>query len=272
MWGTVLVPAHYQDNWVTVEDLGWNPDAGQWQQQYEWQVVSSEYYPPIFDESGIMLFDGYYDYHYDWVYTGETWVVTGAYEVIGTHSENQPVWVDDSYEPFQDVAYSAPVIHQKASRSDANWTWEVPTEGGGTKVALRLWNGGLSLPRLDGNIGMSLTPGALIYTLGNTTTQVGAGVTTYVTQVTEGGTAAESKNEVRPELVRLTRTETTSGTTTTGMTQIAAKSASFGGVVTVQGNLQAQGNLQVQGVLRIAAGGDLSMGEFTTSPEGASPP
>ncbi|MGV3658633.1 MAG: hypothetical protein ACO1TE_00560 [Prosthecobacter sp.] len=265
---TLFVPAHYADNWVTVEEWGWSPPGGYEAPNYQWQYVGpGAWVPPVFDENGNVIQEGYYESLYDWVYVGTIWVPTDPQWVVtGTHQENQPVWVQDSYQPYEGPGYGAPIIHQKATRSDANWAWEVPTQGGTPKTIMRLWDGGLSLPRLDGSTGMSLTPSALIYSLGSTSTQVGADVTTYLTQVTNGTAIEESKAEVRPELVRLTRTETSEGNTSIGMTQIAAKSASFGGVVTVEGNLK------VQGVLRVAAGGDLSMGEFTTSPAGIDPP
>ena len=64
--------------------------------------------------------------------------------------------------------------------------------------------------------------------------------------------------EARPELVRLTRRD---GDGTLGQTQIAAKSAAFGGVVEVAGDLM------VQGALRVPQRGDISMGEFTNGPQ-----
>ena len=94
----------------------------------------------------------------------------------------------------------------------------------------------------------------------STTALVGALAATYTTTSVTSGVWGQSKTEVRPEMLRLTRTETASGTTTIGQTQIAARSASFAGVVTVQGDLK------VQGVLRVAAHGDISMGEFTNGP------
>lgn len=265
-----IVPAHYVDNWVTVDQWGMMESGGHWSPQYSWQVVGQDYFPPVYDEFGNVLEPERWEDRYDNVYVVDVWVPgEQVWGIIGTYQENQQIWVPDETQTYTELRYNAPVIHQRATRSDANWVWEVPDGSGGAREVLRLWDGGLGLADVSGVMSMTLSPTALYYTRGgtvpgatssNTTAQIGAEVTTYTTTSNGGGGWAQSKTELRPELVRLTRTEATGGTTTIGQTQIAAKSASFGGVVTVQGNLK------VQGVLRVAQHGDLSMGEFTNGP------
>lgn len=267
VWGTVLVPGYYEEQWITVEDWGWSTPDGWYVPNYEWQIVSYEYFPPIYDEFGNMLNPDATVPHYDWVYVGDVWYTPDSiWGVIGTHQETQSLWVAESYQPVQVESYGAPVIHQKASRSDANWVWEVPNSGGAAKTILRLWDGGLALPRADGTVAMAATPASLIYSLGTTSTEMKPEVTTYLTQVNNNGVFEESKMEARPELTKWTRREISNGTATLAQTQIAAKSASFAGVVTVQGDLK------VQGTFRVAAGGDIAMGEFTHLPAGVSQP
>lgn len=266
-----IIPAHYDDNWVTVEDWGWVEVGGYWSPQYSWQVVGQDYFPPVYDEFGNVIEPEHWEDRYGNVYIGDIWFPGNqTWEITGTHQENQQIWVPDETQTYTELRYNAPVIHQRATRSDANWVWEVPDGNGGAREVMRLWDGGLGLADASSGLGMTLSPSALYYTrsgtvpgaeASTTTAQIGAEVTTYTTTSNGGGLWAQSKSEVRPELMRLTRTETTGGTMTVGQTQIAAKSASFGGVVTVQGDLK------VQGVLRVAQRGDIDMGEFANGPQ-----
>lgn len=271
VFGTYFVPAHYENNFVTVEDWGWSLPGGYDQPQYEWQVTGQDYYPAVYDENGNLVQEERYENRYEWVYVGTIYVPTDPQWIItGTHTENQPIWVEDAQEPYSETRHNAPVIHQKATRSDANWVWDVPTAEGSSRPIMRLLDGGLLMLKADGSADMALGPDSLIYTLGSKTARVRADSVTYTTQVNNEGTLEESESEVRPELVRLTRTETTDGTTTVGLTQIAAKSAAFGGVVTVQGatSLQAlsatsgdfSGSLAVTGALTVGGKAVLTQG------------
>ncbi|MCB1278693.1 hypothetical protein [Prosthecobacter sp.] len=269
VWGGYITPAHYEDNWVTVEDWGWVESGGYWSPQYSWGVVGQDYFPPVYDEFNNVIEPEHWEDRYDNVYIGDTWIAGNQnWGITGTHTENQQIWVEEVNSTYSELRYNAPVIHQRATRSDANWVWEVPDGGAGTHEIMRLWDGGLALADTSG-IGMVLSPSSLTYTRSgtvagasssSTTALVGALAATYTTTSVTSGVWGQSKTEVRPEMLRLTRTETASGTTTIGQTQIAARSASFAGVVTVQGDLK------VQGVLRVAAHGDISMGEFTNGP------
>lgn len=209
----------------------------------------------------------HWDDRYGNVYIGDTWVqtseATSVWGITGTHQDNQQIWIPDSQVPYTEWRYDAPLIHSAASRSDANWVWDVPTNSGGSRPVMRLWDGGLALVQQDGIINMGLTPNSLLFTdtsLGVTNTQAvfRADSTSYTLNDVNSG--AQSTAEFRPELIRFTRTESGNAP---GQTQIAAKSAAFGGVVEVAGDLK------VKGVLRVPENGDLSMGEFTqgTKPE-----
>lgn len=69
---------------------------------------------------------------------------------------------------------------------------------------------------------------------------------------------------MRADALQLTRSEYGSnGSSITSQTQIAARSAQFGGAVTVEGNLN------VKGVLRVLPAGDLEMAFHKgTKPDG----
>jgi len=262
------IPGYYQDNWVTIEDWGYIEVGGYWSPQYTWGIVGEDYFPPVYDENGIEIAAGYWVPRYGDVYTGNVWVPgTYTWGITGTHQDNQPVWVPDQVSSYAEMRYDAPVIHATASRSDANWVWEVPDSGGSLRKVLRLWDGGMALPLPNGDVKMTLSPTSLFYTDStalnasdtiNKVVQMNAEGTTHTTTVNAPGVTEENKLESRPELVRLTRRDADG---TLGQTQIAAKSAAFGGVVEVAGDLK------VQGTLLVPEQGDLSMGEFPSGPQ-----
>lgn len=264
------IPGYNQDNWVTVEDWGDVWQSGYWSPQYTWGIVGEDYFPPVLDENGVEIAAEYWVPRYGDVYTGDVWV-DGYYYwgITGTHQENQPTWVPDELVSYSEMRYDAPVVHHTASRSDTNWVWEVPGSNGDLRKVMRLWDGGLALPLPNGDVTMTLSPTSLFYTSTQSApngtdvlyklAQMNAEGMTQTTTVPAAG--EESKLETLPELIRLTRTEINGGITTIGQTQIAAKSAAFGGVVEVAGDLK------VQGTLRVPKRGDISMGEFTNGPQ-----
>ena len=264
------IPGYTQDNWVTVEDYGWVEVPGYWSPQYDWTIVGEDYFPPVLDENGVEIAAGYWVPRYGDVYVGDMWVAPNSnWGITGTHQENQGTWIPDELVSYSETRYDAPVIHASASRSDTNWVWEVPDSNGSLRKVLRLWDGGLTLPLPNGEVKMTLSPTSLFYastqsapngtdTLDKLTQMNAEGITQTATVATAG---EESKLEARPELIRLTRTEIDAGFATIGQTQIAAKSAAFGGVVEVAGDLK------VQGTLRVPARGGISMGVFTDGPQ-----
>ncbi|MFM2169594.1 MAG: hypothetical protein RIS79_3965 [Verrucomicrobiota bacterium] len=262
------IPGYYQDSWVTVEDWGWIDLPGYLAPQYSWGIVGEDYFPPVVDENGVEIAAGYWVPRYGDVYMGDTWCGgTTEWGITGTHQENFPTWVPDELVSYSEIRYDAPVIHHAASRSDTNWVWEVPDGSGSMQKVMRLWNGGLALPLPNGDVKMTLSPTSLFYTSSTAlnasdtmdkVVQMNAEGITHTTTVNALGLTEESKMEARPELVRLTRRD---GDGTLGQTQIAAKSAAFGGVVEVAGDLM------VQGALRVPQRGDISMGEFTNGPQ-----
>ena len=264
------IPGYYMDNWVTVEDWGWVDVPGYWSPQYTWGIVGEDYFPPVYDENGVEIAAGYWEPRYGDIYSGYFWVDSSStWGITGTHQENQSTWVPDELVSYSEMRYDAPLIHSSATRGDANWVWEVPGSNGGFRKVMRLWDGGVALPLPNGDLKMTLSPTSLFYTSSQSAPN-GTGQLDKMNQMNAEGiiqTASvaaageESKMEARPELIRLTRMETANGRTTIGQTQIAAKSAAFGGVVEVAGDLK------VQGVLRVPEQGDLSMGEFTSGPQ-----
>jgi hypothetical protein len=263
------IAGYSMDNWVTVEDWGYVWQPGYYTPNYAYGVVGYDYFPAVYDENGIEISPEYWMERYGDVYTGDTWVEgSSTWGITGTHQENQSTWVPDEVVSYTELRYDAPLIHSSATRGDANWVWEVPGSSGDLRKVLRLWDGGLALPLPNGDVKMTLSPTSLFYTSSQTAPN-GTDALDKVNQmnaegITQTATVAaageQSKMEARPELIRLTRTETDGGITTTGQTQIAAKSAAFGGVVEVAGDLK------VQGTLRVPKRGDISMGEFTNGP------
>lgn len=262
------IQGYYQDNWVAVEDWGWVTVPGYWSPQYTWGVVGQDYFPPVLDENGVVILLGFWTDRFGLIYDGDSWVPDSTnWGITGTHQENQGTWVPDQLVSYSEMRYDAPVIHHSASRSDSNWVWEVPDANGSLRKVMRLWDGGMALPLPNGDVKMTLSPTSLFYK--NSTAlnasdtmdkivQMNAEGTTHTTTVNALGLTEENKMEARPELIRLTRRDADG---TLGQTQIAAKSAAFGGVVEVTGDLK------VQGTLRVPKRGDISMGEFTSGPQ-----
>lgn len=266
------VQGYYQDGYVTVEDYG-TIYSGHWEAQYNWGIVSGQTYPAIYDENGVETTPAYDDYQYGYLYTGDAWVDDSYWGVIGTHSEPGQVWVEAHLSSYTDYEYGVPKIQFTAARSDANWAWQVPASGGGVKDILLLWNGGLRIPSEDSNRMMALMEDSLTqsYQVPWDGTQERLDSSelrmnelkkyTRVRHNTALGEVTEmSTSQVRSESIQFTREEQMAGTSTTVQTQIAAKSANFGGVV------QVQGDLGVQGVIRVHPAGNLGMGPYTQGP------
>lgn len=265
------VEGHYEYQSFTVEDYGTVP-AGHWEDQYSYGIIGQEYVSPRYDEYGEIIEQGYYVDVWGNVLTGQFWVDDSYWGVIGTHNETASVWVEGYTNTWTQSEiqsqYGSPRLEFKATRSDANWVWQVPTAGGTAKDVLVVWEGGLRIPSVDTNRMMALTADNL--TQSQTVQNTDGSVSTTYTKADAGevkankittnaaeGTEEEYTTKMHPRHLRLTK-ETRNGTTSTTMqTQIGANYAHFGGVVKVEGNLN------VKGVLRVLPAGDLDMGAFT---------
>ncbi|MFN7560720.1 MAG: hypothetical protein ACK5TH_02985 [Prosthecobacter sp.] len=263
-------PGHWQDNWVTMEEYGTIQYPGSMQPQFNWQIVGYDDYPAVVDANGDVVTEAYSVPRYDYVYTGDVWVDGGSgWGVVGTYEDNQEIWVDERVVSYTQTEFDAPVIHQAATRSDANWVWEVPHPNGGQHVFMRAWNGGLALNGPDGRLGVTLSPTSLSYNrwayhtdywgdqLDSQTDADGMTLKKIATN-SAGGEIHRDEVEVRADLIRLTRNENYMH-----QTQIGPKSAAFGGMVSVKGELHVGSEVSVKGSVRVPETGDLLMGEFT---------
>ena len=270
-------PGYWQDNWVTVEDWGWI-ETGHWENTTEWQIVGYDTIPATYDENGNVITPETQEPRWDWVITSSTWVVdSSTWSVTGTHQENQQIWQEEQTNSWTETTSGGtPRVRFNATRSDTNFAFRVPAPGYGSdnmKDILVLWEGGLTLPNVDPYRTSVFTSGALqqnwFQQLSNGSRQnysnaraESTTLTTIDTWTDSGGYYNDTtENESRPEFVRLTRTENTNGVSTVAQTQIAAKSASFAGVVEIAGDAK------VQGKLLIAPQGDLTMGPYTAGPQ-----
>lgn len=276
------VEGHYEEGYVTVEDYGWVPD-GYTQPQYTITQIGSDYFPAVYDNEGNIVTEAYTEPRYESIYTGDMWIETGTrWAVIGSHTEMGQIWVDSYESSYTDYLFEAPKIQFTASRSDANWAWQVPTENSGEyKDVMVVWNGGLRIPSNDPNRMMALASDSLTQSYDEVVgterrvhvSRLGShDLKTTVTTSTGSGAAlisAESTNEVKPESIILTRVESQGAdpiaVTLSAQTQIAAQSAHFGGVMTVVGDVK------VQGVLRLEPAGDLTMGDYQVGPRPVPP-
>jgi hypothetical protein len=192
--------------------------------------------------------------------------------VIGTHQENQPYWTEGETNTWTSTEYGVPRVRFNATRSDTNFVFRVPSPGSGDdnmKDVFVVWEGGITVPYSDASRTTVLLGDAIQHTLseagGSSTTRMSAEVTALTATAAytdgNGNHVDTSESELRPALLKFTRRESVNGTATVAQTQIAAKSASFAGVV------QVNGNLKVQGTALIAPQGDLLMGAYTNGPQ-----
>jgi len=276
VYHTSTTPGYFDDNWVTIEEFG-EVEIGHWEYTTEYQIVGYDKIPATYDEDGNIITPESYEPRWDDVVTGSTWVSEGTtWGVTGTHQENQPVWRDEQTNSWTETtAGGTPRVRFNATRSDTNFTFRVPSPGtpDGMKDILVVWEGGLTLPNIDTSRTSVFTSGSLQQSWWRSVSNTYLVSTSNVRaeSITQRSTASysaagaahldTSENEARPEYLRLTRTENVNGTSTVAQTQIAAKSATFAGVVEVSGNLKVQGALLVQ------PQGDLLMGAYTNGPQ-----
>lgn len=270
------VEGHYEDQEVTTPEYGW-VTIWTMQPSYSWGQIGTTYIDPIYDEFGNQIGGGTYEPLYGDIYMGEVLTEQSVWEVIGTTTQWQNVWVDTHQSFYTDYVYDAPKIQFTATRSDANWAWQVPTATAGeVKDIMVLWNGGLRLPSDDANRLMSLSSDSLTQSF---TESISAGQKVFVTRlgshdlkvestaVTGSGMTqqkSEKTHEMKPESLVLSRVEkegaSPSQVISAKQTQIAADSAHFGGIVTVEGDVK------VKGVMRVEPAGNLTMGIYDDGP------
>lgn len=269
------IDGYYQDGYITVDDYGvLGAGSGYWQAQYTWGIVSGQTYGPYYDEEGNVSTPEYNDYQYGYIYSGDQWVDTSSWGVIGSHMEAGQVWVPPSQSFYTDYQYGVPKIQFTAARSDANWAWQVPGTNGVPKDIMLLWDGGLRLPSSDPNRMMALMPDSLTQSYqqlwdGNQertdSSELKLDGLKSVSNVRQNSEVGEVRTinttHLRSDAATFTSEEQMGTTAKTIQTQISAKSANFGGVV------QVQGDLSIKGVLRVFPAGDLSMEGFTNGPQ-----
>jgi hypothetical protein len=270
----VIRPGYNSYQTIVVEDYGWM-DTGYWQPNFDWVTVD-EYYPPVYDTDGNVVSEGYSNSRQDWQQVGQTWIPTQVYGVTGTHTETQETWVPDEVENVTMTGYGAAHVKFNASRSDTNYDFNFPSSYGGGSMwkAMTIYSGGITMNSEDGWGSLALTPRSFSqWGYGANGAYATALATAEQTQhyswqssvlTPAGWVSAGSNSYLRADALQFSRTEYSAAGTTTAQTQIAARSAQFGGAVTVEGNLN------VKGRLRVLPAGDLEMGAFHkgTRPDG----
>lgn len=271
------VDGHYEEGLITIEDYGYNTISSL-VPQYSYQQIGTNYVPPVYDNEGNLIEPGREEPVYGDVYVGEHWQESQVWGVVGTHTELGQIWVPPYESFYTDNEYNAPKIQFTASRSDANWAWQVPTSTSGeVRDIMILWNGGLRLPSEDPNRMMSLSSDSLTHSYDEANdsgryinfTRLGSHSLKASAAIVRGSGATaeidESISEMKPEAVILTyrkkQGEQDAVVNSSAQTQISAASAHFAGLVTVAGDVK------VQGVLRVMPAGNLSMGNFTDGPK-----
>lgn len=257
----VVTPGYWTTQSVVVEDYGW-VENGYYTPIFDY-VTINDYFPPVYDSDGILITDGYTSSRIEYQQTGQTWNSNSTWGITGSHTEQQPVWIPDVVENVEVTNYGAPRVAFTAPRSDTNYDFMFPSSyGGGMWRALSIYNGGLMMGSENGWRSVSLTP-QYIQQYGYNTdgSQYNAvanaeGAQHYAWKY-NSTSYVYGVSELRADTLQFRRTEYFyNGTNVTAQTQIAARSAQFGGAVTVEGNLN------VKGPLRLLPAGDLDMGAF----------
>ncbi len=271
----VITPGYMGFQNVVVEDYGSVDNS--YMQPIFGTVTVYDLLPAIYDSDGNLVSEAYTSMHEEWQQTGGNWISSIYWGVIGTHTEQQAVWVPDVVENVSVSNYGAPHVMFNASRSDTNYDFVFPSESGSGAMwtALSIYSGGLAMTSEDSSRRFALTPwsfqqfGSAIDGAGFTglyKAEESLHTSSLAWADDSGGTSSVvTASHLRADALQLLYTESgPGGATTVTQTQIAPRSAQFGGAVTVEGNLNAKGTL------RVMPAGDLDMGVFHkgTKPDG----
>lgn len=282
-------PTSYVEETIN-DEYGWVEGPGEEVPVTEWGIIGSTWVDTVWGD------DGYFDEDNIWVsspyiisegYSEDVWgdIVTGTqwvsgepqYQVIGTYTTYNTVEVPGYTETIENTVtgYTSPKIKQAASRSDANWVWQVPTVNNSSSLRdiLVLYDGGLSLPSKDPLVNMALLADNLTYSRQEEGADYNATLATR-TKADEVELTADrvfSDSASMSDQAKLSAQFLTfkydyteaNGQPTSKQSRIGAESAYFDGLVTVKGNVN------VGGVIRIQPAGNLTMGEFQDGPQPA---
>ena len=219
---------------------------------------------------------GYWQEEWGDVYAGDEWVSSGQeWQVINSYTSYEEVWHDD-YTQTEEVEYTGferPKIKLAATRTDANWVWQVPDvdhNDSSLRDIFVLFDGGVKIPSRDANVNMALLSDNLTYSRAvsgtdfNATKSSKSSATEVVmktAQVFNDSTKMDDEASLEAQKLTFTYAYTNAqNQTVTKQTQISATGASLNGLVTMKGNVN------VEGVMRVEPAGNLSMAGFEEGP------
>ncbi|MBB5037466.1 hypothetical protein [Prosthecobacter dejongeii] len=281
---TIYHPAYTTIEEQVQHEYGYVEIGGHYQDVYGYGIVNSYWVPDVtedlgyFDENNLwvsvptVMTPGYW--HEEWgnVVVGQEYVSgTQVWQIINSYTTSQEVY-HDAYTETEEVVYQSflrPKIKQAATRTDANWVWQVP-EANNNATTMRdifvLFDGGVRIPSRTEGEAMSLLADNLTYSRAvpgtdfNATqaikTQAEKLVVTSDQVYTDTARIKDESSLAAHELTLSNSYTSPQNQTTTKLTQVRADGAYFGGMVTVKDNLH------VGGVIRVAESGDLSMGIY----------
>jgi len=285
---TIYYPDYSTTETVYTDEYGWVEVGGYYQDHYEYGVVNSYWVDDVYVDNG------YYDENNNWVsnpelvtpgymyeeygdmYVGQEWIEGGQeWQVIYTSMITEEVW-HEGYSETQDVEYTGfqrPKIKLAATRTDANWVWQVPDvdhNDSSLRDIFVLFDGGVKIPSRDANVNMALLSDNLTYSRAVSGTDFNATksskssaseVVVKTAQVFTDSTKMDDEASLEAQKLTFTYAYTNAqNQTVTKQTQISATGASLNGLVTMKGNVN------VEGTMRVEPAGNLSMAGFEEGP------
>ena len=272
-----MVPAHTEQLTLVTESFDKNVKPGTFEvPDYGWINQPQRWHGATYDLNRNLLAAAWWeDVPPVWGITGHHTLTRNAasYGISGTRALTFPANQQAHFETMRLPGYSAPRLQFTATRSDAAWVWRAPeqlpswaqsNDVGGPVDIMVLTSGGLLLPNNDpiygAASGMLISHDSIKSNLQESGDDGNGSLKSFSAghegiEFKEQGwswnngtlSTAEDNSHLNSNTLLLSRSESTSGT---AVTQIAAKSAHFGGVVSVEG------------VLRVNPAGDLGMGQF----------
>lgn len=285
---TIHHPGYYSTQEVIHEEYGYVEVGGYLQDIYEYGITSNYWVDDVWGDNGsyneenewvavpYLITPGYWVEEWGDVYMGSQWVSgTQEWQLVNSYSMTEEVY-NEGYTETEEVEYTGyqrPKIKLAATRTDANWVWQVP-DADYDQSLMRdifvLFDGGAKIPSREAGVDMALLADNLTFSR----SVEGAGFNAVHAsrskaedmelssdRVFSDGAKMEDKAELSAQKMTFTYAYTNAqNQRTSKQSQISAEGAYFDGLVTLKGNVN------VGGVVRLFPAGNLSMGIYTQGP------
>lgn len=284
---TIHYPA-YTVTESTVHDMYGEISQGYYQDTYAWDKIREYWVDDVYADYGYydgegtwipnlqVVTPGHWESEFGYVVNGQEWVHQGyEWGVTGSYTTYEDIYhpATTTTEEVEYESFDRPKIKLSATRSDANWVWQVPHANGNQdnmRDIMVLFDGGLKIPSVSPDVGMSLLADNLTYSRSTTGTDFTLANVTQSTPEKFKVSAEQSFNDsskmkdvasLEAQKISFTYSYTNQqNQTVTKQTQVGAEASYFSGLVTMKNNVN------VEGVVRVLPAGNMSMGDFDDGP------